>query len=430
MELFSTQTKTHYTPLAERLRPQSLADVVGQQHLLGGDGVVTRLVEKGQAASIILWGPPGCGKTTIAQLYANAFGAQFEKLSAVFSGVADLRKVVSKAKDDLLMGKQTVLFVDEIHRFNKAQQDAFLPYVEDGTIILVGATTENPSFELNRALLSRAQVLVLEPLSVKDLEILITRAESLLEARLPIDKEAQKAILDMASGDGRYLCTILEALMSLPEKKQLYTKADVSKFISKKMAMYDKDGEAHYDLISCLHKSIRGSDVDGALYWYARMLEGGEDPMYLARRLIRMASEEIAMADPLALAQVVAARDAYQMLGSPEGELALAQAVVYLALAPKSNAVYKAYNEARALARRTNDMPVPMFARNAPTTMMKDMGYNEGYRYDHDSENAFSGQNYFPTNMKRVALYRPNERGFEREMKKRLEYFNKLRQEQ
>lgn len=416
-----------HLPLAERLRPQSLSDVIGQDHLLNENGLIHKCVEKGKAASIVLWGPPGCGKTTIARLYANAFNAHFEQVSAVFSGVADLKKVVAAAKDRLAMNQRTVLFVDEIHRFNKAQQDAFLPFVEDGTLILVGATTENPSFELNSALLSRVQVLTLKTLDEDALQKLLVRAEEEVD-KLPLTEEARNSLVNMASGDGRYLCGLVEALSYESPEKDL-TPEDLGKFLQKRMANYDKAGEAHYDLISCLHKAIRGSDVDGALYWFARMLDGGEDPLYIARRLIRMASEEIAMADPQALNQAVAAREAYKALGSPEGELALAQVVAYLALAPKSNAVYTAYNQARVLAKQTQEFGPPMFARNAPTKLMKELGYNEGYKYDHDSPNAFSGQNYFPSEMERVSLYNPVERGFEREMQKRLSYFNKARED-
>jgi putative ATPase len=419
-------TPPAYVPLADRLRPQSLAEVVGQEHLLGDGGFITRCVRAGKPASIVLWGPPGCGKTTLARLYAQAFGARFVQLSAVFSGVKDLRAAVDDAarhRDT----QTTVLFVDEIHRFNKAQQDAFLPFVEDGTFVLVGATTENPSFELNNALLSRVQVLTLKPLTVDGLATLLARAEA-ATGRLPLAADARAALLAMAQGDGRYLLGLVEALYNIAPDADLDV-ADLNALLSRKSALYDKAGEGHYNLISALHKAVRGSDPDAALYWFARMLQGGEDPLFIARRLIRMASEDIGLADPQALPQCIAARDAYHALGSPEGELMLAQAVVYLALAPKSNAVYTAYKAARKAAEQTGDLNPPKIILNAPTQLMKTEGYGDGYRYDHDTPHGFSGQDYFPDGMRRPRFYQPVERGFERDMAKRVQYFDKLRKE-
>lgn len=412
-------------PLAEKMRPQKLEGVFGQEHILGDDGLLTKVVKSGTPVSLLFWGPPGCGKTTIAKIYASSFGAHFEQISAVFSGVADIKKVVADAKKRHEMGDLTVLFVDEIHRFNKSQQDAFLPFVEDGTIILVGATTENPSFELNSALLSRVQVLTLNALNETALVELLKSVEE-KRGPIPLTDEAKNAVVQLGAGDGRYFLGLVETIYSTAGDQHLDV-SDLKKVLGKKLPNYDKTGEAHYDMISTLHKAIRGSDCDGALYWLARMIEGGEDPLYIGRRLIRMASEEIAVADPDALTQCTAAVESYKQLGSPEGELMLAQAVVYLALAPKSNAVYNAWNEARACAQRTNHLPAPMFSRNAPTKLMKELGYNEGYRYDHNSPNAFSGQNYFPEKLPRQSFYQPNERGFEREMKKRLEYFESNR---
>jgi len=425
--LFAVETGDKQ-PLAERLRPQQLGDVIGQDHLLKKGGFIERAIHAQKPASIVLWGPPGCGKTTIARLYAQAFEAHFEQISAVFSGVADIKKVVAEAQCRLEMGQQTVLFVDEIHRFNKSQQDAFLPFVEAGTIILVGATTENPSFELNSALLSRVQVLTLHALDETALKKLIKMAEK-AEGKLPVTPKAQESLLSLASGDGRYLLGMLEVVYAAAPKGKKLDPEALGELLQKRAALYDKSGEGHYNLISALHKSIRGSDPEAAIYWFARMLEGGEDPLFLARRLVRMASEEIGMADPQALQQAVAAREAFMALGSPEGELMLAQAVVYLALAPKSNAVYKAYNAARAVAAKTSEKSPPKVILNAPTKMMKEMGYGEGYAYDHDTPHAFSGQNYFPDGMARTNFYQPVARGFEREMQKRSDYFNKLRKE-
>lgn len=408
-------------PLAEEMRPNAINGVFGQSHILGKDGILTRIMLSGQPSSLLFWGPPGCGKTTLAKIYASGFNAHFEQISAVFSGVADIKRVVTESTKRHEMGNLTVLFVDEIHRFNKAQQDAFLPYVESGVIILVGATTENPSFELNAALLSRVQVLTLKSLDTQALNEMLKIVET-EKGALPVTDEAKKALFDLGAGDGRYFLGLIETIYATAAD-EIFDVPSLKKILGRKMAKYDKDGEAHYDLISTLHKAIRGSDTDGALYWLARMIDGGEDPLYIGRRLIRMASEEIGGADPNALLQCTAAVESYKQLGSPEGELMLAQAVVYLALAPKSNAVYTAWNEALATAKQTNDLEAPMFSRNAPTKLMKDLGYNKGYKYDHDSANAFSGQNYFPEKLPRQSFYRPNERGFEREMIKRLEYF-------
>ncbi|HXP96428.1 MAG TPA: replication-associated recombination protein A [Telmatospirillum sp.] len=413
-------------PLADRLRPQRLEEVVGQDHLVGTEGPLARMLEQGRLSSIILWGPPGCGKTTIARLLAEQTDLVFEPLSAVFSGVADLRKIFDAAAKRRTMGQGTLLFVDEIHRFNRAQQDGFLPYVEDGTVILVGATTENPSFELNAALLSRVQVLVLRRLDDDALEKLLCRAEGVTGHVLPVDPMGREALRAMADGDGRYLLNMAEQIDALTPKQPLDAKA-LAAAVQKRAPLYDKAQEGHYNLISALHKSLRGSDTDAALYWMARMLAGGEDPLYIARRLTRFAVEDIGLADPQAVTQALAAWDVYERLGSPEGELALAQLVVYLGTAPKSNAVYKAYNRAIKAARETGSLMPPMHILNAPTRMMKDMGYGDGYVYDHDTAEGFSGQNYFPDGMPRRTFYDPPERGFEREIRKRLDYWNKLR---
>lgn len=413
-------------PLAERLRPKRLQDVVGQEHLTGADGFLARAIEAGTPVSIILWGPPGCGKTTLARLYAQAFGARFIQLSAVFSGVADLKKAIAEAQSNQNLGEQTVLFVDEIHRFNKAQQDAFLPYVEDGTLILVGATTENPSFELNNALLSRARVVVLNPLDEKALTQILAMAEAEI-GTLPLTDEARTALVGMAQGDGRFLLNLVENVQLLRENP--ITVTHLTDVLQQRAALYDKNGDGHYNLISALHKSIRGSDPDAALYWLARMLAGGEDPLYLARRLIRLANEDVGLADPEAVKHALAARDTYQVLGSPEGELALAQLVVYLALAPKSNAVYVAFKRALSVAQETSKSSPPKHILNAPTSLMQKEGYGAGYAYDHDAPDAFSGQSYFPEDVSAEHFYQPVARGFEREMVKRLQYFEKLRQE-
>jgi putative ATPase len=414
-------------PLADSLRPQRLADVVGQEKLLGPDGPLGAMLASGHLSSLILWGPPGVGKTTIARLLAAETDLHFVQISAIFTGVADLKRVFEEAKLRRRAGRGTLLFVDEIHRFNKAQQDGFLPHMEDGTILLVGATTENPSFELNAALLSRAQVMVLERLSLADLERLAQRAEGALGAALPLTAEARDTMLGMADGDGRALLNIVEQVAGWGLKEKIGPDMLASR-LQRRAAQYDKSGDGHYNLISALHKSVRGSDPDAALYWFARMLEGGEDPRFLARRLTRMAVEDIGLADPQAQAVCLESWQTYERLGSPEGELALAQAVVYLALAPKSNAAYVAYKAARAAARQTGSEPPPKHILNAPTRLMKEQGYSAGYAYDHDAEDAFSGQHYFPDAMKRQIFYAPVERGFERELKRRVEYFVKLRE--
>ncbi|MGE5506722.1 MAG: replication-associated recombination protein A [Actinomycetota bacterium] len=413
-------------PLADRLRPRSLAEVVGQDHLLSPTGPLGRMLAAGRLASIILWGPPGCGKTTIARLLAEHTRLHFEPLSAVFSGVADLRKVFDAAKKRREMGEGTLLFVDEIHRFNRAQQDGFLPFVEDGTVVLVGATTENPSFELNGALLSRCQVLVLHRLDDAALDALLARAEATLGHVLPLDDNARAALKAMADGDGRYLLNLAAALSDLAPEPKLDA-AGLATVVQKRAPAYDKDREGHYNLISALHKSLRGSDTDAALYWMARMLAGGEDPLFIARRLTRFAVEDVGLADPNAVVQALSAWDVYERLGSPEGELALAQLVIYLGTAPKSNAAYKAYGAAMRAAKDTGSLMPPMHILNAPTRMMKDLGYSKGYVYDHDTADGFSGQNYFPDGMERRRFYNPVERGFEREVRKRLEYWDRLR---
>ena len=415
-----------HRPLADRLRPAALSDVIGQDKVLSAEGPLGAMVASGSLSSLILWGPPGVGKTTIARLLADATDLAFVQISAIFTGVPELRKVFEAAKLRHRQGRGTLLFVDEIHRFNKAQQDGFLPHMEDGTILLVGATTENPSFELNAALLSRSQVIVLERLSLADLERLAQRAEKELGAALPLKGPAREALLEMADGDGRALLNLIEQVTAWKLKEPIEAEV-LAKRLMRRAAKYDKSGEEHYNLISALHKSVRGSDPDAALYWYARMLEGGEDPRFLARRLTRMAVEDIGLADPQAQTLCLHAWETYERLGSPEGELALAQAVAYLALAPKSNAGYVAYKAARDLARKTGSEPPPKHILNAPTRMMKDQGYGAGYAYDHDAEDGFSGQNYFPDGVKRPVLYSPPERGFERELKKRVEYFAKLR---
>ncbi|MCU0815726.1 MAG: replication-associated recombination protein A [Cypionkella sp.] len=413
-------------PLADRLRPQRLADVIGQGHVLGPDGPLGAMLAAGSLSSLILWGPPGVGKTTIARLLARETDLAFVQISAIFTGVPDLRKVFEAAKLRRQNGQGTLLFVDEIHRFNKAQQDGFLPHMEDGTILLVGATTENPSFELNAAMLSRAQVIVLERLSLADLERLAQRAEKELGRALPLSGDAREALTEMADGDGRALLNLIEQVAAWKVDKPLSREALATR-LTRRAARYDKAGDEHYNLISALHKSVRGSDPDAALYWFARMLEGGEDPRFLARRITRMAVEDIGLADPQAQAVCIDAWETYERLGSPEGELALAQAVVYLALAPKSNAVYVAYKAARAAARETGSLMPPRHILNAPTRMMKDQGYGAGYAYDHDAEDGFSGQDYFPEGMRRPVYYSPRERGFERELAKRVAYFARLR---
>ena len=413
-------------PLADRLRPKALTEVVGQDHLLGPEAPLGRMLARQRVASILLWGPPGCGKTTIARLLADGTDMEFEPLSAVFSGVADLRKVFEKAKERRQMGRGTLLFIDEIHRFNRAQQDGFLPYVEDGTVVLVGATTENPSFELNAALLSRCQVLVLRRLDDTALDLLLTRAEEIEGRALPLTPDGREALKAMADGDGRYLLNLTEEIFLLPPEP-LLDGAGLAKTVQHRAPVYDKNREEHYNLISALHKSLRGSDADAALYWLSRMLVGGEDAGYIMRRLTRFASEDIGMADPGALPQALACWDAYERIGSPEGDLMLAQCVIYLATAPKSNAVYVAYKGARAAAKKTGSLVPPKHILNAPTKLMKDQGYSAGYAYDHDAEDGFSGQDYFPESMGRTEFYAPVERGFERDLKKRIEYFARLR---
>jgi putative ATPase len=413
-------------PLADRLRPRSLSEVVGQDHLLGPEAPLGRMVAARRPQSIILWGPPGTGKTTTARLLAHAFDLDFEQLSAVFSGVADLKKTFDAARQRRRMGKGTLLFVDEIHRFNRSQQDSFLPVVEDGTVVLVGATTENPSFELNGALLSRCQVLVLRRLDDAALETLLQRAEAHYGEALKLDADARASLRAMADGDGRYLLNLAEEVASLKVVKPL-DPAGLMAAVQRRMPLYDKSREEHYNLISALHKSVRGSDPDAALYWLARMLAGGEAPLYIARRLVRMAIEDISLADPEAVHQALAAKDVYEFLGSPEGELALAQAVVYLATAPKSNAVYKAFPAAKRAAQEHGSLMPPAHILNAPTKMMKNLGYGAGYNYDHEAEDGFSGQDYFPESMGRQQFYAPKEIGFEREIAKRLEYWSKLR---
>ena len=413
-------------PLADKLRPMTLAEVIGQEQVLGPEAPLGAMLASNSLGSLVFWGPPGVGKTTIARLLANESDKHFVQISAIFTGMPELRKVFEGARIRRQNGQGTLLFVDEIHRFNKAQQDGFLPHMEDGTILLVGATTENPSFELNSALLSRAQVLVLERLSLVDLEKMAQRAEKELDRKLPLTAQARDALLEMADGDGRALLNLIEQVAAWTTDKPLDIDA-LTKRLMRRAAKYDKGGDEHYNLISALHKSVRGSDPDAALYWFARMLTGGEDPRYLARRIIRMAVEDIGLADPQAQTVCLHAWETYERLGSPEGELALAQAVTYLALAPKSNAGYVAYKAAMALAKQTGSTPPPKHILNAPTSMMKNMGYGADYAYDHDAEDGFSGQNYFPDEVKRPVLYSPVERGFERELKKRLDYFAKLR---
>ncbi|MCL2469501.1 MAG: replication-associated recombination protein A [Alphaproteobacteria bacterium] len=416
----------HKRPLADRLRPVRLQDVVGQDHLLAADAPLGHMLAAGRLASIIFWGPPGCGKTTIARLLSQAFGLSFESVSAVAAGVSDLRKIFDLAQNRRAQGEGTLLFVDEIHRFNRAQQDVLLPFVEEGLVTLVGATTENPSFELNGALLSRCQVLVLKRLDEDALSLLLSRAEETEGKKLLLTDEARAALFAMADGDGRYLLGMAEALFSVNLSKPLDEEA-LAKFLQKRRPLYDKAQEGHYNLISALHKSLRGSDCDAALYWFARMLGGGEDPRYIARRLVRFAVEDVGLADPQALPLTLSAWETYERLGSPEGELALAEAVIFLATAPKSNATYMAYGGAVASAARYGSLMPPKHILNAPTRLMKDEGCGKGYMYDHDTEEGFSGQNYFPDNMKREQYYKPVERGFEREVKKRLAYWDQLR---
>lgn len=414
-------------PLADRLRPQTLEDVVGQDHLIADDAPIGRMLAAGRLASMILWGPPGVGKTTIARLIADHADMEFVQLSAVFSGVKDLREAFANAKGQRETGRGTLLFVDEIHRFNKAQQDGFLPYVEEGIVTLIGATTENPSFELNGALLSRSQVMVLKRLTDEAMNTLLVRAAEETGQKLPLTRDGQAALIGFADGDGRYLLNLTEEVLALGAKKPLNAKA-VAVILQKRAPAYDKSGEGHYNLISALHKSIRGSDPDAALYWFARMLTGGEDPLYIARRLVRMASEDIGLADPLALMIANEAMNTYRFLGSPEGELAIAHAVVHMATAPKSNAVYTGFKQAMTVAKQTGSLMPPAHILNAPTSLMKDIGYGKGYEYDHDTEHGFSGQNYFPEAMERVNFYAPKGEGREAAIKDRLERWAKLRE--
>lgn len=414
-------------PLSEQLRPKSLADIVGQGHLLGKDGLITKIIQNGKPLSLLLFGPPGCGKTTLARLYAQAFKARFVPFSAVFHGTTELKNLIKEAQSHPLLNQQLILFIDEIHRFNKAQQDLFLPFIEDGTIVLIGATTENPSFSVNNALLSRLRVLCLKHLDDEALDKLIQRFEASFK-KLNLSQDASRYLIQLAQGDGRYLINMLENLQTEAIDNRELNVSHLQQLLQKRAALYDKTGEGHYNLISALHKSVRGSDPQASLYWLARMLDGGEDPQFICRRVIRMANEDIGLADPQASQIAVNAWQTFSQLGSPEGELAIAQAVVYLALAPKSNAIYTAFSQAKALAKQTSHLCPPKTILNAPTELMKQMEYGKGYLYDHDTPQAFSGQNYFPDEIDRIELYQPVERGFEREMKKRIDYFQKLRE--
>ena len=414
-------------PLADRLRPKSISQIVGQDHLLGATAPIGRMLSQKRVPSMILWGPPGCGKTTLARLLCDNINAEFEQLSAVFSGVTDLRKVFERANRRKEIGQRTLLFIDEIHRFNKAQQDSFLPYVEDGTITLIGATTENPSFELNSALLSRCQVFIMNSINNEALELLMQAAEEKEKKALPLSESGRNSLKLMADGDGRFLLNMVEELFHLPVETQLEPE-ELATVINHRAPIYDKHKDQHFNLISALHKSLRGADPDAALYWLARMLVGGEDKSYIFRRLVRFASEDIGLADPNAITQALACWDAYMRLGSPEGDLALAQCVIYLATAPKSNAAHKALNLAKTSAEKSGSLSPPLHVLNAPTRLMENLGYGKEYKYDHDSEQGFSGQNYFPDRLVPEKFYQPIERGFEREIIKRLSYWDKLRQ--
>ncbi len=420
-------SKLSRQPLADRLRPHHLNEVVGQSHLLADKAPLMRMIKAKKLTSFILWGPPGCGKTTVARILAQETNMHFESLSAVFSGVADLRKVFEAAAQRRRIGQETLLFVDEIHRFNRAQQDAFLPYVEDGTVILVGATTENPSFELNGALLSRCKVFVMNRLDDQALEQLILRAEEVYAHSLPLDEIGKEYLKNLADGDGRYFLNLIETVFTYAEPNEILDKAALELLLQKRLPNYDKSGDGHYNLISALHKSLRGSDPDAALYWCARMVVAGEDIKYILRRLTRFATEDVGLADPLALLQARAAWESYERLGSPEGDLAVAQLVVYLATAPKSVGVYRAWNKVLKRAVQTGTLMPPMHILNAPTKLMENLGYSQGYQYDPETKDGFSGQNYFPEGMSRETYYEPFERGFERDIKKRLDYWNELR---